>query len=622
MREPIRDKNRWEHIVKWIVPLFMSYEMTSSLFAGRWLFSLKPLIGTNGASRKRIIINRNTIHRMFRLLLLPCLLFCCLVSFASDKEVLVSKYAHWKEMPSWDLFHMTNRFLHTNKTDSALVCCTILANRYDKKMKTEEKGVCVGAMVMASNLYMNVYYDYNRAEQYILQAEKIASDHGYDMQLADIYEIEASMHSYRLDFQNNFAYDPKTIELHQKAFYQSKQSHVDHTVLISFFNMAYGVMKNFRLKDIEKELEVMKSTSFADTVPMIAYARVLTDGLLLYKEKDYAGALKQFKELEGLSDNKAHENSRKRFLSQTYVYEYVTLIEMQRFADALNILDELEKLWKDDEINDVLVEVYQMKQAFYQERGDQQKAREYELLYMRAKDAFIRKCNLVKSNEAKFLFQLHEIGEEVKDLNHQRKVREIIILGVALLTLLIIIALILVWHDNKKTQQRNRLLYKQNLELLALEKERKKLEQQSRQEHEKYKNSPMDEETKDELQRRLIDIMDSDPSIYEEGFTLDSLAVLAQANPNYVSQVINEKCHCNFNTFLNEYRIKEACRRMHNKEYRNLTIEGIGQSVGFKSRANFAATFKKFTGLTPTAYQKLAKEDNSTNAKNHERKNK
>lgn len=132
----------------------------------------------------------------------------------------------------------------------------------------------------------------------------------------------------------------------------------------------------------------------------------------------------------------------------------------------------------------------------------------------------------------------------------------------------------------------------------------------------------MDEETKDELQRRLIDIMDSDPSIYEEGFTLDSLAVLAQANPNYVSQVINEKCHCNFNTFLNEYRIKEACRRMHNKEYRNLTIEGIGQSVGFKSRANFAATFKKFTGLTPTAYQKLAKEDNSTNAKNHERKNK
>ena len=35
MREPIRDKNRWEHIVKWIVPSLMSYEMTSSLFAGR-----------------------------------------------------------------------------------------------------------------------------------------------------------------------------------------------------------------------------------------------------------------------------------------------------------------------------------------------------------------------------------------------------------------------------------------------------------------------------------------------------------------------------------------------------------------------------------------------------------
>jgi dihydrofolate synthase/folylpolyglutamate synthase len=38
------------------------------------------------------------------------------------------------------------------------------------------------------------------------------------------------------------------------------------------------------------------------------------------------------------------------------------------------------------------------------------------------------------------------------------------------------------------------------------------------------------------------------------------------------------------------------------------TIEAIAQSVGFKSRTSFVALFKKLTGLTPSAYQKMARQ--------------
>ena len=42
----------------------------------------------------------------------------------------------------------------------------------------------------------------------------------------------------------------------------------------------------------------------------------------------------------------------------------------------------------------------------------------------------------------------------------------------------------------------------------------------------------------------------------------------------------------------------------------NLTIEGVGQSLGFKSRTTFSKTFKSVTGLTPDEFRKMAQDHN------------
>jgi AraC-like DNA-binding protein len=76
-----------------------------------------------------------------------------------------------------------------------------------------------------------------------------------------------------------------------------------------------------------------------------------------------------------------------------------------------------------------------------------------------------------------------------------------------------------------------------------------------------------------------------------------------------VSQVINEQMGKNFNALLNEYRIQEACRRFNDiANYGNYTIEAIGNSVGYNSRSTFITQFKSVTGLTPSEFQKMAKE--------------
>ena len=76
-----------------------------------------------------------------------------------------------------------------------------------------------------------------------------------------------------------------------------------------------------------------------------------------------------------------------------------------------------------------------------------------------------------------------------------------------------------------------------------------------------------------------------------------------------MSQVINTKYGKSFSSLLSEYRVNEASRRLADLEhYGDYTIEAIAQSVGFKSCTSFVALFKKLTGLTPSAYQKMARQ--------------
>jgi AraC-like DNA-binding protein len=86
--------------------------------------------------------------------------------------------------------------------------------------------------------------------------------------------------------------------------------------------------------------------------------------------------------------------------------------------------------------------------------------------------------------------------------------------------------------------------------------------------------------------------------------------MLSGSRYKYVSQVINEYYEQNFNNFLNSFRIKEACKRMRDLDnYGNYTIEAISESVGFKSRSTFVTSFKRITGLTPSQYQRMAREE-------------
>jgi YesN/AraC family two-component response regulator len=83
--------------------------------------------------------------------------------------------------------------------------------------------------------------------------------------------------------------------------------------------------------------------------------------------------------------------------------------------------------------------------------------------------------------------------------------------------------------------------------------------------------------------------------------TLDILAQKIHVNRNSLSHAINAVTGKNFNSFVNEYRIKEALRII--SKTPNPYMEELYAQVGFRSRTSFYRTFKQITGLSPREFK-------------------
>jgi AraC-like DNA-binding protein len=83
--------------------------------------------------------------------------------------------------------------------------------------------------------------------------------------------------------------------------------------------------------------------------------------------------------------------------------------------------------------------------------------------------------------------------------------------------------------------------------------------------------------------------------------SLQDLAQELSISSHQLSQFLNNNVGKNFTSFINEFRISEACRIIISND--KITLEAIGYDVGFNSKSTFFAAFKKHTGTTPLNYQ-------------------
>jgi len=127
----------------------------------------------------------------------------------------------------------------------------------------------------------------------------------------------------------------------------------------------------------------------------------------------------------------------------------------------------------------------------------------------------------------------------------------------------------------------------------------------------RYKKNKLKESDADGYKKLLLQLMDKEKPFLRSKITLNQLASEINISSHHLSQLLNERLDQNFFNFINFYRVEELKKRLEDPKYKNLTILGIAFDCGFNSKAAFNRIFKKHTGLTPSAYLRNQKKDQS-----------
>lgn len=109
------------------------------------------------------------------------------------------------------------------------------------------------------------------------------------------------------------------------------------------------------------------------------------------------------------------------------------------------------------------------------------------------------------------------------------------------------------------------------------------------------------------LADQLAMIMHQQQLFLHPKIKLAEIAEVIDSTPHELSRMINERMGISFNQYINKLRIEAACNLL--LEADHLTIEGIGQEVGFTSRSAFYQSFKAFKQETPARYKARASKD-------------
>ncbi|MFD2568490.1 helix-turn-helix domain-containing protein [Pseudotenacibaculum haliotis] len=118
------------------------------------------------------------------------------------------------------------------------------------------------------------------------------------------------------------------------------------------------------------------------------------------------------------------------------------------------------------------------------------------------------------------------------------------------------------------------------------------------------KESGVDLTTQKAVRKHLQQLFDEEKIYIDSELSLDKLSKLLELEKSLVSKLLRETYKKGYNEFINEYRIEEFKRLLHNSQYQNYDLVGLANESGFKSKATFFRVFKELEGMTPNQYKK------------------
>lgn len=438
---------------------------------------------------------------------------------------------------------------------------------------------------------LNLYLDFiHTAEQH----PKV-----YGRYLVDAYFYLGIIYSYFNDFPNSRKYDFKAYETATPIKYN------DHIVaIINNIIAGYGKMGDYA-KVLEWNNKLLKFKNVDEESAMCHYYWNLGN----IKQETLRGGSpisdykKAYKKIEN-SDKYDGKSDILRYMASYYRIIGQEVLELEYLKKSFDMAvvgkkPQEQLLSARDILN------------YYVKKGNEKESMKYGKIYLSLLDSSLSVKKFIEAKNFQEQYEQNKANEKIQSMSitisKQRLLSYIII--ATLLIALIIISIIVA--QNKKLQSAYRMLYKKNIEVMGKDKSDGKKNAGKKTAKSTTENRANDSVSQppDQLYAIILKVME-DPEIYcDPDFSLSKLAEMLGTNVTYVSKAINEHYGQNVRTFINSYRITEACRKISKNEYFDrLTLQAIAQSVGYSTQQNFNRAFKQITGMTPTVFQKMAKE--------------
>ncbi|MDE5807576.1 MAG: helix-turn-helix transcriptional regulator [Muribaculaceae bacterium] len=307
---------------------------------------------------------------------------------------------------------------------------------------------------------------------------------------------------------------------------------------------------------------------------------------------------------------------------------------------AIYYIDAAEKLAIENDYKDLLSKTYSDASQIYLSFGDEMRSKACRQKMLEINDSLFNPKELGKIHDLNMFYEADKFERKIEIMTVRERMQRTVLWTIGCALVIVVFLLFVLFRKNHELTAKNKALFERNLsemkeddgsqetissldfrtgatnEALPDEKEIKQGENGADNVGtQKYAGSNITDETRKRVKEAIEKVFKDESIFCKEGFSLNDLAQVCKSNSRYVSQVINEDLHTTFTALINTERVKVARKRlMDTKRYGHLTIEAILSDLGCKSRSTFSKTFKKITGLTPSEFQRIAKERDSENS--------
>lgn len=532
-------------------------------------------------------------------------------------------------------------------TEHALVDYMIICRRTYDSDDTESRRIGVRAHINAGDIYFSGG-NYANALDFYLKGIELSEETEGKPDIAELYKNIGNVY-------NVFKDHEKAMIEYEKGL-QYADSVSDVLVQLKIYQNLTGTCVS--LHDAVKGREYYeKARALPCHYDVGKFMNLYNHALLLHEEKRYGEAAGVFRNVVEMAKRLGLPP---KYECSAYEGLYKSYGEMGRKDSTLYYLERCISFARESELIHMFSETYRHLADFYDNNGNPQIALRLRSEFLQLQDSIfdIRSFDALKNQQ--FVYEMNKTEQKINTLHErERQHNEVIrwqrvtILLTVVAIVVIVILLINLYRKKRKLDTSYRNLWQLNNQLMqshniAVEQRQRLRKEEGKGKNEriaprdeervedmvgrgecevmgedrgedrgeesgalaKYASSPLDGERQAILLDKISAVMEEEKAYCNPNFSLDSLAESVGSNSRYVSQTINEAYGKNFSSYVNEYRVRLACERLADTEnYGSMVIRAIGESVGFKSQSTFLAAFKKITGMTPSLYLKLAKEE-------------